>query len=109
MPLDAHLKTLAACAADVKQLEDARALAKHYEDKAIRASLPAATKHLNQGSCRNLGFFCPEANCHSKSQPQIPSRSTDVYTHMGVCQNYGPLLGPLNIRCRIIIGSTKGP
>ena len=27
---------------------------------------------------------------------------------MGSCQNYGPLLGALNIRCRIIIGIQKG-
>ena len=29
--------------------------------------------------------------------------------HMGGCQNYGPLLGPLNTRCRIILGPKKGP
>ena len=27
---------------------------------------------------------------------------------MGGCQNYGPFLGSLNIRCRIIIGTPKG-
>ena len=27
---------------------------------------------------------------------------------MGGCQNYGPLLGTLNIRCRIIVGTQKG-
>ena len=27
---------------------------------------------------------------------------------MGSCQNYGPLLGTLNIRCRIRIGIQKG-
>ena len=27
---------------------------------------------------------------------------------LGGCQNYGPLLGTLNIRCRIIIGIHKG-
>ena len=27
---------------------------------------------------------------------------------MGGCQNYGPFLGILNIRCRIIIGIQKG-
>ena len=27
---------------------------------------------------------------------------------MGGCQNYGPLLGPLNIRCRIIPRTQKG-
>ena len=28
-------------------------------------------------------------------------------SHMGGCQNYGPFLGTLNIRCRIIIGIQK--
>ena len=28
--------------------------------------------------------------------------------YMGGCQNYGPFLGTLNIRCRIIIGTQKG-
>ena len=27
---------------------------------------------------------------------------------MGGCQHYGPFLGTLNIRCRIIIGTQKG-
>ena len=27
---------------------------------------------------------------------------------LGGCQNYGPFLGTLNIRCRIIIGTQKG-
>ena len=28
---------------------------------------------------------------------------------MGGCQNYGPLVGALNIKCRTIIGIQKGP
>ena len=27
---------------------------------------------------------------------------------MGGCQNYGPFLGTLNIRCRTIMGTQKG-
>ena len=27
---------------------------------------------------------------------------------MGGCQNYGPLLGPLNTRCRIVLRTQKG-
>ena len=27
---------------------------------------------------------------------------------MGGCQNYGPLLGPVNTRCRIILRTQKG-
>ena len=30
-------------------------------------------------------------------------------SYLGGCQNYGPFLGTLNIRCRIIIGIKKGP
>ena len=29
-------------------------------------------------------------------------------THVDGCQNYGPFLGTLNIRCRTIIGTQKG-
>ena len=29
-------------------------------------------------------------------------------TYMGSCQNYGPFLGTLNIRCHIILGTQKG-
>ena len=31
------------------------------------------------------------------------------HKYVGGYQNYGPLLGPLNTRCRIIIGPKKGP
>ena len=33
---------------------------------------------------------------------------SELYKHMGGCQNYGPFLGTLNIRCRIIIRTQKG-
>ena len=29
-------------------------------------------------------------------------------SYLGSCQNYGPFLGTLNIRCRIIVGIQKG-
>ena len=31
-----------------------------------------------------------------------------IMGYMGGCQNYGPFLGTLNIRCRTIIGIQKG-
>ena len=31
-----------------------------------------------------------------------------MFCHLGSCQNYGPFLGTLNIRCRIIIRTQKG-
>ena len=33
---------------------------------------------------------------------------TTIIGYMGGCQNSGPFLGTLNIRCRIIIGIQKG-
>ena len=32
----------------------------------------------------------------------------DLDKQMDGCHNYGPLLGPLNTRCRIVIGTRKG-
>ena len=32
----------------------------------------------------------------------------DALGYKGGCQNYGPFLGTLNNRCRIIIGTQKG-
>ena len=31
-----------------------------------------------------------------------------LWSDLGSCQNYGPFLGTLNIRCRIILGTQKG-
>ena len=31
-----------------------------------------------------------------------------MVSYVGGCQNYGPFLGTLNIRCRIILGIQKG-
>ena len=33
---------------------------------------------------------------------------TTIMGYMAGCQNYGPFLGTLNTRCRIIIGTQKG-
>ena len=38
----------------------------------------------------------------------LPKFHVIAVPDMGGCQNYGPFLGTLNIRCRIIIGSQKG-
>ena len=50
------------------------------------------------------------------SPSTIPTSDTTTITsimiiyliYIGGCQNYGPFLGTLNIRCRIIIGIQKG-
>ena len=46
------------------------------------------------------------------SEPRASRRprqaSGIVSPHLGACQNYGPFLGTLNNRCRIIIGTQTG-
>ena len=37
-----------------------------------------------------------------------PTTAAAVADNMGGCQNYGPLLRTLDIRCRTIIGTQKG-
>ena len=39
--------------------------------------------------------------------PPVPG-DLSLTCDMGGCQNYGPFLGTLNIRCRIILGIQKG-
>ena len=41
-------------------------------------------------------------------QQQLTMSTQLGYSEMGGCQNYGPFLGTLNIRCRTIIGTQKG-
>ena len=65
-------------------------------------------------------YFCPYKTPrgtlinHYIFPASIPFSSTRVKpyflynSHLGGCQNYGPSLGPLNIRCRIIMGIQKG-
>ena len=48
-----------------------------------------------------------EGDCCGLKLAQVLESQTAT-THMGGCQNYGPFLGALNIRCRIIIGIQKG-
>ena len=50
-------------------------------------------KFLNSGFVSPSGISCPQVLF-----------SAEVYSEIGGCQNHGPLLGTLNIRCRIIIG-----
>ena len=42
------------------------------------------------------------------AQPGVEMREAETL-HVGGCQNYGPVLGTLIIRCRIINGIKKGP
>ena len=61
-----------------------------------------------QGSSSNSLARASANSCElGSSIPPCPGPPRSYY--MGGCQNYGPLLGPLNTRCRIIIGPKKGP
>ena len=51
----------------------------------------------NTGKFANAGAFDPGS--------QIEAGHA---AYVGDCQNYGPFLGTLNIRCRIVIGIQKG-
>ena len=43
------------------------------------------------------------------NRENLPPQSVDSSAvDMGSCQNYGPFVGTLNIRCRIIIRTQKG-
>ena len=53
----------------------------------------------------DLGFGKAEETIVNRS-PIWPQLEKDTY--LGGCQNYGPFLGTLNIRCRIKIGTQKG-
>ena len=37
----------------------------------------------------------------------MQAKQLSTWLHMGGCQNYGPFLGTLNIRCRIILRTHK--
>ena len=44
----------------------------------------------------------------SSCKPQVNFKKYRSHTHMGGCQNDGPLLGPLNTRCHTILRTHKG-
>ena len=43
------------------------------------------------------------------SSARLEKCFTSVLLYLGGCQNYGPLLGPLNTRCRVILRTQKAP
>ena len=50
------------------------------------------------------------ANCNGAMCKRSHSKSFSTFlcTHVSGCQNYGPVLGPLNTRCRIVLRTQKG-
>ena len=66
-------------------------------------------------STLNEGAKQPMSGAVQRKKPESSNmelRSTSyaefgTYCHIGGCQNHGPLLGPLNTRCRITLGTQK--
>ena len=44
----------------------------------------------------------PRPRGHQTKSSEVHLQNLSISYHMGGCQNYGPCLGPLNTRCRII-------
>ena len=61
--------------------------------------LPAGERKISKG-------FTSPRSCAATANCAASCESRE---DMGGCQNYGPFLGTLNIRGRIIIGTQKGP
>ena len=87
----------------------------------LRVQVPKDCKtwSLGKGSCHPVPLIPPrrrrtEMPALAKGESQRLHVSTIKYVrrpksrHMGGCQNYGPFLGTLNTRCRIIIGIQEG-
>ena len=49
-----------------------------------------------------------ESSAGPKWLVSASTRCTVINIYVGGCQNYGPFLGTLNIRCRIIMRTQKG-
>ena len=55
----------------------------------------------------NAGF-CPPIKWRENHRDEKPRGVQLSDSYLGSCQNYGPLLGTPNVRCRIIIRTQKG-
>ena len=67
---------------------------------------PASLNLHLLASGRDLRFLTVEFEAGEQSfchEYTYMSTYICVYIYMGGCQNYGPFLGPLNTRCRIIL------
>ena len=62
----------------------------------LRFRVQGKAARRNPTSDSEWGYFLNMISAHS------------LLNAMGGCQNHGPFLGTLNIRCRIIIGTQKG-
>ena len=52
-------------------------------------------------------YVCIHIRIHSHTYIHMCVYVYVLHIHMGGCQNYGPFLGTLNNRCRIIVGTQK--
>ena len=74
--------------------------------KIFLSALPAAAESTDQPGGA-LGV-CGHAQTHARENAGFSDQTLiNDKPHMGGCQNFGPLLGPLIIRCRIILRTPK--
>ena len=73
-------------------------------------SLIGSFDHGSYGSGREEATIPGLIPVSRNQNPELGVRhQLPAVDDMGGCQNYGPLLGPLNTRCRMILGTQKGP
>ena len=78
----------------------------------IATSTPYRTKQPGNGRGQILRKKVDEVSKvvqrHAPRLETIDDGLEFLWSDLGSCQNYGPFLGTLNIRCRIILGTQKG-
>ena len=90
-----------------------KTLSNPVKTKILNLRTPWGTlQYLMQETLRKLRNFEPKSSMSPGSfrpnrEIRNPKRQTPNL-YMGTCQNYGPFLGTINIRCRIIISTQKG-
>ena len=76
-------------------------------EQSPRGSIYTTIMELGPQSHNGDGLLGPNSIRVVYMDP-LGQQSTKLLTHVGGSQNYGPFLGTLNNKCRIIIGTQKG-
>ena len=63
---------------------------------------------FNIWKVKNLQFQLTTVQKKRKLGDNLYTEETETDAHVGGCQKYGPLLGPRNTRCRLILRTQKG-
>ena len=72
-----------------------------------KSCFPTRSKPFPKPCCKHVSFISADPSLlHNNAYSGPNVKSLEIY--MGGCQNAGPFLGALNIRCRITMGTQKG-